>query len=328
MVKNVIWVFSLAALTASPVLAQEWAQKMFETKSHDFGTVPRGAKAEYAFVMENKYAQDVHIAGVHVTCGCTTPSIEKPLLKTYEQGAIVAEIDTHRFLGHQSSTITVTIDKPSYAVVQLHVRVQIRSDVEFNPATVAFGNVDQGVSAEKTVTVTSTQSEGWKILEVKSTNPHLSGEAVEITRDGNRVAYKVRARLDEKAPAGNLRDHLLLVTNDASSKEIFVTVEGQVVSELSVSPPSLFLGATRPGDKVRKRLVVRGKKPFTIRSITADCECFEFSIPADGKPKALYVIPVSFVASDKPGAVVKTLRIETDGSGSPAEVKAYALVKE
>ena len=41
---------------ASAGLAQNWAAAMFETNSHNFGSVARGAKAEYEFVLTNKYA--------------------------------------------------------------------------------------------------------------------------------------------------------------------------------------------------------------------------------------------------------------------------------
>ena len=67
---------------------------MFKVTEHDFGTVARGAKAEYRFVFENLYLEDVHVAGVRTSCGCTTPSVENPLLKTYEKGAILAHFNT------------------------------------------------------------------------------------------------------------------------------------------------------------------------------------------------------------------------------------------
>ena len=40
-------------LTASTLPAQDWARKLFATTEHDFGSVARGAKAEYAFVVTN-----------------------------------------------------------------------------------------------------------------------------------------------------------------------------------------------------------------------------------------------------------------------------------
>ena len=60
------------AIPAQSVRSQDWVKQMFETSSHDFGNVPRGAKAEYEFVLSNKYQEDLHIAQVRSSCGCTT----------------------------------------------------------------------------------------------------------------------------------------------------------------------------------------------------------------------------------------------------------------
>ena len=84
----------LAFLVCWPAAGKEWARKMFETRSHDFGSVARGAKAVYEFPLENIYGEDIRIAGVRSSCGCTTPSIKynKRLLKPKETGVIVASI--------------------------------------------------------------------------------------------------------------------------------------------------------------------------------------------------------------------------------------------
>src|SRR5664280_2188989 len=118
---------------------------MFKITEHDFGPVARGAKAEYRFVFENLYLEDVHIAGVRTSCGCTTPSIENALLKTYDKGAILAHFNTDTFLGQRGATLTVTIDKPFYAEMQVHVRGYIRGDVVVEPGSVQVGSIDQGV---------------------------------------------------------------------------------------------------------------------------------------------------------------------------------------
>ncbi len=75
-------------LTASTLPAQDWARKLFATTEHDFGSVARGAKADYAFIMTNNLQDDVHIASVRSSCGCTSPYVEndKRTLKTYENG--------------------------------------------------------------------------------------------------------------------------------------------------------------------------------------------------------------------------------------------------
>ena len=107
---------------ATPALGQNWTTKMFETTSHDFGTVARGERAEFQFVLENLYVEDVHISAVRASCSCTTPEIKVATLKTHEKGAIVAKFNTAAFLGAKGATLTVTFDKPFVAEVQLQVR--------------------------------------------------------------------------------------------------------------------------------------------------------------------------------------------------------------
>jgi len=319
---------SAVVLLVSPAAAQKWAEKMFESRSHDFGTIARGAKAEYEFVLKNIYVRDVHIASVRVSCGCTTTRIKKPLLKTYEEGAIVASINSDKFTGRQGSTITVMIDKPMYAEVQLHLKVYIQPDVVVNPPAVQLGDIDQGIGAENKVTITCTRRSNWRIEDVKSANPHLSGKVVETIRSGSQVSYELRVRLDKNAPTGYIRDHLVLVTNDNRYKQVPVAVEGRVLSAITLSPATLFLGTVQEGQKVTKRLVVRSKKPFRITSITADCGCFEFGTLAEDVAKPLHLVPVTFTAGDKPGKVAKTIRIRTDLDEAATKLAIYAVVTQ
>ena len=76
-----------------------------------------------------------------------------------------------------------------------------------------------------------------------------------------------------------------------------------------------------------KRLVVAGKEPFRISSVEVDCEGFQFEVPEGGEPKKLYLIPVKFTASDKPGAFAKRIYINTDHGEKSASVLAYVNVK-
>ena len=153
MVRKGGFVLLLGLLVCTPCFGQEWARNMFKVTEHDFGSVARGAKAEYRFVFENLYLEDVHVAGVRTSCGCTTPSVETPLLKTYEAGAILAHFNTDSFLGQRAATLTVTIDKPFYAEMQLQIRGYIRSDVVVEPGSVQFGPIDQGTGYSQTAAV-------------------------------------------------------------------------------------------------------------------------------------------------------------------------------
>lgn len=319
--------FLLVAVMTATVRAQDWAEKMFDARSYDFGTIARGAKAEIAFELTNLYLEDVHIASVRSTCGCTTPRITKDALKTYEKGAIVAHINSDRFLAHQSATLTVTFDKPRHAQVQLHVKVYVYNDVLLEPSSIALGSVGQGNPVERTIRVQYTGRSDWRILEVRSDNAHLTGTIVETARQDGRIAYDLKAALDKDAPTGYVSEHLWLITNDPQTKQIPVLVAGQVQAEISVSPSSLFLGVLSPGQTVTKQIVVRGQKPFHIDSIRVDCQCLQTSSVKGEEAKSLYVVPITFTAGEKTGKITQTVRIETDSGQAVVEVPAHAVVQ-
>ena len=324
--KIALVVFAILFLAGTAGHGQEWAKKMFEVQRHDFGPIAGGSKAEFEFELSNIYLEDVHISSVRSSCGCTRPRIKKALLKTYEKGAIIASINSSAFRGNRGATVTVTFDKPYRAQVQLHVKVNIRGEVAIEPGSVQLGSIDYGESASKTVRVSRTGRSDWKILDVKSANPHVSAKVVQTRRSRGQVTYDLSVHLDENAPAGYIKDHLMLVTNDYGSKQVPVLVEGRVVPSIMVSPSSLFMGVVEPGEKVTKKLVIRSKKPFRILSITCDDESFEFDVPDDDVSKPLHVVPVTFVAGANSGKVAKTIRIQTDAGQTQSELNAYAVV--
>jgi hypothetical protein len=321
------FVFLTVIAVASPGWAQDWAQKMFAESEHDFGTVARNAKAEHEFTFQNLYGDNVRVAGVRASCGCTSVWVkgDKRELKSWEKGAIVAHINSDLFLGRKGATITVTFDKPYYAEAQLQVRTFIRDDLVLNPGSIQIGSVDQGAPAAAAVAIAAGGSD-WRILDVKSSNPHLSTELTEASRNFSGTTYHLTVRLDKATPAGYVRDHVILSTNDPERSQVPVLVEGRVVSSITVGPRMLFLGVVQPGQRVTKQVVVQGKEPFRITQIKAEGEGFEFPATLSDPPKTVHVVPVTFIAGSQPGTVVKTIHVATDLGSATGEFSAQAVV--
>jgi hypothetical protein len=316
---------SFAFLNASPSQGQEWAARMFNTLSHDFGTLPRGSKAVCRFQVKNLYEEDVHVKSVRSTCGCTTPQVVKPNLKTFEVGEIVAEFNTTSYVGQKHATVVVTFDKPFFAEVQLQIHGYIRGDVVVTPGDIKLGSIDQGQDAEKQISVVHMGRNDWEIVDVKTVDPHFEVELSEPLRGGGRVAYDMLVRLTKDAPAGYIHDQLILVTNDRNAPELYVEIDGRVVSAITVSPSSLFMGVVHPGQTVKKQLVVRGKKPFKI--VDVKCEDKSFSVEPGDDVKPVHLVPVLFKAEGKPGKVSREITLTTDvGSGDKLVFTAYAQV--
>lgn len=300
----------VVALAASTASAQQWADKMFNERSINFGAVPRAAKIEHDFIVTNPYNEEVHIAYVRSSCGCTQPRIEGDTLKPNESGKIVAAFNTHAFTGQRGATVTVTFDRPRWAEVQLQVKGYIRTDVVLNPNYVNFGSVAEGQPSEKKVQIDYAGRSDWQITGVKSNSPFVTAQITETRREGGRVGYELDVKLAEGAPKGYLNDQLTLLTNDHRAMQFPVSVEGRIVPELTVSPAALMLGNVQPGQEITRQIVVKGIAPFKIVDIRCDEQGFSFQ-PTD-EAKTVHLVPVKFVVPNKPGKSSCKIEIVTD----------------
>jgi len=310
-----------------PAAAQEWAEKMFNKLDHDFGTVARGADTVYKFEVKNIYKQDMHITGVRSSCGCTSPTVENPIIKTHEKAYIVARFNTRTHVGQKGATLTVSFGSPYAAEVQLHVHGNIRSDVVFNPGAIEFGEVNEGEPKEQRVVVNYAGRSTWEIVDVTNDNDNFEVELSEIERANGRVSYALLVRLKEDLPAGYVKDQLTVVTNDSrpENQRIPLFVSGHVRPEFAVTPSQLVLGEMTPGETVTKKIVVRGKEPFKIVDVDCGDDCFDFK-PDNDQAKKVHFVDVTFRAGEQPGKLVTPIKIVTDRENRGATLTASATV--
>jgi hypothetical protein len=324
MTRKTLFAAIYLVLAATPCLCQEWAAKMFKTTEHDFGTCARGSKAEFDFRFTNLYRDDVHIANAYSSCGCTSVSIVQPSLKSWEEGSIHAVFNTPTFQGSRSATITVVIDKPMPAEVLLNVRGVIRGDIVFDPASIEFGDINQGSEIEKKVRVSHYGWGEWDITGITSSNSYLSGQILNSSRQDGWTSVDLSVKLAKNAPVGYVKDHITMETSEGQSVQMPLEVAGRIVSNVSVSPTSLFMGGVQPGKTATKPLVVKGNRPFKVLSVTCDDKSFAFG--AGQETKAVHVIPVTFSAGPIVGKITKSIRITTDLGQSTADVSVYAEI--
>lgn len=319
--------FVIASITTPSLFAQAWATKMFKETSHDFGAVARGAKTEFEFELTNIYEEDLHIASVRSSCGCTSPRITKADLKTWEKGAIVAQFNTRSFIGKKAAVVTVTIDKPYYAEVQLMVSGHIRSDIVVEPGEVKFGDVDQGTVKNTELTVQYVGRSSWKINDVRSQCDYLSVKLKREEQGSGRIGYRLDVGLKDNAPTGNIQQEIILVTDDQSFERISIPVFANVLPPLTIAPKTLDLGDLKPGEAKQQRLVVRGKAPFSITEIVCDDPRFQFKIPTG--EKGTHLVPFEFKAADGVGEIQQTITVKTSlGEELKAECQIFGRVQK
>lgn len=314
----------LLALAACPAAsAQEWAKKMFRETAHDFGTVAAGARAEHRFVVTNVFKETIHLQHASANCECVKTVITKPVLRSRESAEIITVLDTTNFKGQRNVAITVTIDQPFPAQVQLRVTGFIRGDVVFSPGSVSFGQVRLGSRPERTIDVLYAGRTDWEIVDVRTANPHLEAELFEKHRADGQVEYRLVVRLSGQAPVGYLKDQLSIVTNDGQLSRIPIDVEGKIESEVTVSPTPLVFGEVKAGQKITKPVVVRAARPFRITEVECD-DCFEVQTPSEAR--TYHLLRVTF-SPHKAGNVAGKIHIKTDLGGDVVpDIPAYGHV--
>jgi len=327
----------LVAVILMPAVAgqaseTDWLQHVIPAKerSFDFQTVAKGGIPEHQFVLKNPLQEPLRIANVTSSCTCTTVDFdtEKSVLQTYEEFIITARLRGDMFDGQRNATLSVVIDKPNRAEIQLNVRGKIRTDLKVSPNFIDFGNVEPEKEPSRTLTLTYTGSNSqWRIIDVRCNNEFIRTDMIHDSASIGQKVFKVKVSLEPSTPHGSMNSYLFLITNDATGyREIPILIRATVGTVISVSPPTLFLGSLPPGEpSPGKLVVVSGTKPFRITKIECDNPEVEIAWAMDESvpPKVrsmipiLYRNPVEGEGSPKDGIMLAAVQITTDIPGLP-----------
>ncbi len=299
--------------SSQALLAQNWADKMFQEKSHDFRMVGRGTKSVYHFDFTNLYEEDVHIAAVRTSCGCTTPTVSQKTLKTHEKASVKATFNTSSFVGQKSATVTVVFDRPAYAEVQLKVSGYIRTDITFEPSEINYGEIAAGTSPEQEVTITHRGNSDWEITDVRSHCRHLQVRLDPPQRSAGQVRYRMWVKLNDSMDEGDIRERLTLISNDQNFPTTEMAIAGRVRPSVSVSPAAVSLGTTAPDGTITRRIVIRGDEPFEIMDVQCADQRFQFKVPVG--EKKVHLMSVEFKGDGTKTRISQEIRIVTSLPG-------------
>lgn len=338
-----------AAQDAVPRAGDDWAEKMFSQLNHDFGSVARGADVRHKIQVKNLYEETIRISNVGTTCGCTAAKPSQETLKTGEVADIEVVMNTVKFLRAKNSNVdvTLTFDGRTFKTVRIPIKAYIRPDVVLEPGRADFASVEVGQGAEKRIQIAYAGRDDWTITDVKSANPLIDAEIVETNRSGGRVSYELIIRLAENAPTGDIRDQIVLLTNDAGNpgndagstenaagnsrangrRTIVVAVEGSVVADIVVNPSILELGTLSPGVPKTMSIVVRGRRPFAIDKMECESErdCYKYRIGPD--TRTVHVVPLTITPPSEPGELNEKFFLTIQGREEPVEFTARGVVR-
>jgi hypothetical protein len=297
-----------------------------EGRSYDFGTVARGSRIRHTFLIRNTTSYDIHIADTRTKCGCTDVKVGARDIPPGTQTTIEATLDTTKFQGYKASGLVLVLNRPQFIELDLNLTCFIRGDVTLNPGGADFQLVPRGTAPSLTLNLTAVAS-NWQINKVHTISDLVKAEARKLAQSpGAPTQYQITVTLDKSAPAGYLRDEITLFTNDPSSPRIPVSVTANVQSVVSVAPAVVNLGRVKPGQEVKKIVLVKASKPFKVTGVKgmkpelSATNAFEDA-------KTFHNLTVTLKAPTQPGPYNATLEIATDIENEPpAKLVTFATI--
>lgn len=324
---------ALVARRARGAAAQDWIDAVFPDRAHDFGTVARGSILRHSFPVENRTNQPIHISGWKAKCGCTQVEVGAREVPPGARTTVEAVLDTSRFQGYKASGVTLSIDRPAVRSIELDLSCFIQDEVVVEPGTVDFGEVRRGDAPE---VILGLEYRGtrpdWRVVEMRTISGAVKARLEEIAREpAGTVRYRLVTTLN---PAnlrnGDFRDEIRLRTNDSERPQIPLSVSAKVTSEVALAPAVLNLGDVRPGEKVERTVLIRGRSPFQVTGATAKAGAIALADDpaAGGEARPVHKLRVVLTAPSEAGAHHAILEIATDlPDEPPARLTAFANVR-
>ncbi|HEV2718421.1 MAG TPA: DUF1573 domain-containing protein, partial [Thermoanaerobaculia bacterium] len=298
----------------------------------DYGTIPKGDKLEWAFLVKNTGDADLQIIAAKPGCGCTVTDFDK-VIKPGTTGKVTAHVDTTAFAGPIAKSVTLETNDPNTPTAQLTIHAIVKPFVEAYPAGFTRFNLLQGDADTQTVTLYSEEDEPFEIknIEVPGDWVKATFSKIEKKEDlapnvgkAGQNQYKVAITVGgPDAKIGPLADRIRVFTNSKHQPEYSISISGVVRPTLRVDPPGgVNFGEVAPTDSAATRSILvhtndtKTPESFTVTKAESSVPTVVTSIKP-GANRGDYEVTLQLAKDSKPGDIDGTVKIYTSDKKNP-----------
>ena len=194
-----------------------------EQDSHDAGAIDAGAALSHTFRFRNDGGRPLRLAALRAGCGCRADSGPAEVVAPGQAGTIDVACDTADSAGRLRRTVTVYTNDASHPQVTLALQAEVRADVAA-PPEFYFGRAARGERTARDIRL-SVSDAASAPRQARSESGLLDARLEKRPADDWRVALTVAPR----APAGTVRDRVIVETGSSDHPRLVVPVVGTVV---------------------------------------------------------------------------------------------------
>jgi hypothetical protein len=330
-----------AKKTAAPAAKKAEAEKEKEAEKaprltivepvKDYGTIPKGEKLDWSFVVKNTGDSDLQIIAAKPGCGCTVADFDK-VIKPGETGKVTAHVDTAAFAGPIAKTVTLETNDPTTPTSQLTIHAVVKPYVEAFPAGFVRFNLLQGDADSQTVTLYSEEDEPFQVTKIETPGDWVKATFDKVTSDSDKAPnvgrpgqdqYKVKITVGgPDAKIGPLADKVHIITNSTHQPDYYISISGVVRPTFRVEPSALNFGEVTPADVAATRMVMlhsnnlKTPEAFVVSKAESSVPAVVTSVKP-GANKGEYEVTLQIAKDAKPGDVDGTVTIYTNDKVNP-----------
>jgi len=297
----------------------------------DYGTIPKGEKLDWAFVVKNTGDADLEIIAAKPGCGCTVADFDK-LIKPGQTGKVTAHVDTTAFAGPIAKTVTLETNDPTTPTSQLTIHAIVKPYVEAFPAGFVRYNLLQGETDTQTVILYSEEEEPFQVTKVETPGDWVKASFEKITNDSDKAPNVGRPGQDQyrlkitaggsDAKVGPLYDKIRVVTNSKHQPEYIISMSGVIRPTFRIEPTALNFGEVAPADVAATRMVtlhsnnLKAPETFVVSRAESSVPAVVTSVKPTAN-KGEYEVTLQIAKDAKPGDLDGSVKIYTNDKVNP-----------
>jgi len=315
----------------------------------DYGTIAKGEKLDWSFLVKNTGDTDLQIIAAKPGCGCTVADFDK-VIKPGETGKVTAHVDTAAFAGPIAKTVTLETNDPTTPTSQLTIHAVVKPYVEAFPAGFVRFNLLQGDADTQSVMLYSEEDEPFQVTKIDLPIDPATNEPVkwvkttyEKVADADKAPnvgrpgqdqYKVNITVGgPNANVGALADKVHIYTNSKHQPDYFVSISGVIRPTFRVEPSMLNFGEVTPNDVSATRMVMlhsnnlKAPESFVVSKAESSVPAIITSVKPSAN-KGEYEVTLQIAKDAKPGDVDGAVTIYTNDKVNPVvKVPMKATIK-
>lgn len=292
---------------------------------YNFGKALGGSEIKHTFTIKNIGKKPLKILAVTETCACTASLLSQDKILPGKIGSIASILTIPYGNKRVQENLIVHTDDPIQSTLTLTLEGEAFTPIKTFPTLIDFGN-QKPLQNSGTKQVSLHLQKGTQILEIKTDSKHLKASLKKV----NGIPHVIMQLLPT-LPIGQFSHNILINYTYNKKPAIYsITVFGEVIGELKVSPNRLFLGSIKNFNSFSKTITIssRNTQPFQVTNVGSKTKGLTLALKENEK-KTQYKVKVSISPDTKPGELQGEIVIHTSSSVQPTiRVPFFGIIVE